>query len=150
MYGLKLRSAIAVWLMVSCSDAHPSTMADYRINDGDTGAVQWVWMNASGGEDPTNFTQIISTCTDQNSGSLTTLKRSIAIIFMPKPGTLTWIGVSSLTGEGCLVAYVADVSKEIGLYSLRGKEIRHEKDVFSHRIDKLRRGGAVYGRPDHG
>ncbi len=111
MYGLKLRSAIAVWLMVSCSDAHPSTVADYRINDGDTGAVQWVWMNASGGEDLTNFTQIISTCTDQNSGSLTILTGSLAIIFMPKPGTLPRIGVSSLTGGGCLVTFDAGVIK---------------------------------------
>ena len=80
MYRLELRSAIAVWLMVSCSVAHTSSVADYRITVGNSVAGQWLWMNASGGEVLTNFTQIISTSLDQNSGSLTNPKGSLAIL----------------------------------------------------------------------
>ena len=113
MYGLTLRSAIAVWLKVSCSIAHASSVAVRRIDTGASVADQWIWKNASGGEVLTKFTQIISTCLDQNSGSLSYLKRSLAIIFMPTPGTLARTGVSLLARGGGLFACDAVVNNGI-------------------------------------
>lgn len=99
MYGLALRSAIAVWLVVSCSVAHASFVADYRIDTGASVAEQWVRMNASSGEVLSNFTQIISTCMNQNSGSLNSFKRNLEILNDPTSGIAAASPLMEISGR---------------------------------------------------
>lgn len=125
MYGLKLRSAIAVWLVVSGSVAHASLVADYRIAIGTSTADQWVRMNASGGEVLTNFTQINSTCPDQNSGSLIHFKRSLAIIKDPSGGIAAALPMMEISGQK--IDICKDIQPGTGV-KLAGKADRRRRE----------------------
>lgn len=121
MYGLTLRSVIAGWLMVSYSIAHMSTVANYRIDTGDSVADRRVLANYSGGDFTANFTQIIRTCMDLNCGSHTNLNGSLASIFMHTPSALAWIGEISLAGGGRLAVFDAVRNKGIWHLQLTGR-----------------------------
>ena len=121
MYGLTLRSEIAVGLVVSCSVAHASSVADYRIDTGASVANQWVWMKASGGEVLSNFTQISRTFMDQNSGPFNQIKKKCRNHLHAHAGRVDPDRREFACGRGCLVADDAVVNKGIWPLQLTGQ-----------------------------